>query len=270
MGDILEHDKNELYPIMHARFRANVARAMYLAQDRTDIMYAVKELARRTPTPNEGDWNKLKKLARYVVGKIRVVVRFDRQEWDSRIIAWTDTDYAGCLRARKSTSGGVIRIGKHIIRGWSNTQGVIALSSGEAEFYGIVKGAAMAMGMRAIIADMGINMSIEIKQDASAARSIAMRKGIGKVRHIEVNQLWIQENVANVDIQISKVEGEENLADALTQYVHAEKIKNHMECTGHVKTEGRRIIMPSVARDDSDITDEKLTEDVEDVEDESA
>jgi hypothetical protein len=62
-------------------------------------------------------------------------------------------------------------------------------SPGEAEFYGIVKGAAMAMGMKAMMADVGVNMEIEIRTDASAARSIAMRKGVGKVRHVEVNRL---------------------------------------------------------------------------------
>ena len=58
---------------------------------------------------------------------------------------WTDTDYAGCAKTRKSTSGGVIMIGGHMIKSWSSTQNVIALSSGEAEYYGLVKGAAQGL-----------------------------------------------------------------------------------------------------------------------------
>ena len=83
-------------------------------------------------------------------------------------------------------------LGKHVIRTWSATQRVIALSSGEAEFYGMVKGGAEAMGTRSILEDLGIARKIRLSEDSSAAKGIADRTGLGKVRHIEVNQLWIQ------------------------------------------------------------------------------
>eukprot|EP00972_Heterocapsa_arctica_P103210 15210078-Heterocapsa_arctica.AAC.1 len=70
-----------------------------------------------------------------------MVQRFNWQTSPDRITAIVDTDYAGCLETRKSTSGGVLMHGSHCIRSWSTTQSVIALSSGEAELYGIVKGA---------------------------------------------------------------------------------------------------------------------------------
>eukprot|EP00972_Heterocapsa_arctica_P056547 8346871-Heterocapsa_arctica.AAC.1 len=66
-----------------------------------------------------------------------MVQRFDWQESPDRSTAIVDTDYAGCLETRKSTSGGVLMHGCHCIRSWSTTQSVIALSSGEAELYGI-------------------------------------------------------------------------------------------------------------------------------------
>ena len=63
-----------------------------------------------------------------------------------------------------------------------------------------------------------------MKSDASAAIGIANRIGIGKVRHIEVNQLWLQDKVSKKEITI-KVPTEENLADALTKPVKAEVIR---------------------------------------------
>ena len=42
---------------------------MYLAQDRSDIGYAVKEVSRGMPAPTEGDLNNTKKLCRYLIGK---------------------------------------------------------------------------------------------------------------------------------------------------------------------------------------------------------
>ena len=71
---------------------------------------------------------------------------------------WTDTDFAGCSETRKSTSGGVAMLGTHLIKGWSSTQSVIALSSGEAEFYGIVKGASVGLGIKSLLSDLGIQL----------------------------------------------------------------------------------------------------------------
>ena len=57
-------------------YRALVARANYLSQDRLDIAFAVKELCRQMASPRTCDWNALKRLGRYLVGRPRVVCRF--------------------------------------------------------------------------------------------------------------------------------------------------------------------------------------------------
>ena len=86
--------------------------------------------------------------------------------------------------------------GEHTIKTWSTTQAVIALSSGEAEYYGIVKGASAGLGVRSIMGDLGTDIESHTKliihTDSSAAKGISSRRGLGKVRHIEVNQFWIQ------------------------------------------------------------------------------
>ena len=104
---------------------------------------------------------------------------------------WTDTDYAGCLRTRKSTNGGLLCVGSHVVKGWSTTQSVVALSSGEAEYYGMVRGAATGLGMKAVMKDLGLEARVRVKTDASAAYGIAHRLGLGKVRHLETCQLWL-------------------------------------------------------------------------------
>ena len=113
--------------------------------------------------------------------------------------------------------------GAHVIKSWSSTQSVIALSSGEAEYYAMVKAATIAIGILSIMNDLGNTMEVPIRihTDASAAIGVASRIGIGKVRHIDVTQLWLQEKVANKTIELIKVQTEENLADALTKAVAA-------------------------------------------------
>ena len=109
--------------------------------------------------------------------------------------------------------------GSHCLKTWSSTQSVIALSSGEAEFYGIVRGAAQGLGSRSMFGDLGVAVSLRVMTDASAATGIAVRKGLGKVRHIDVSQLWIQDAVARGELQLTKVSTKENLADILTKHV---------------------------------------------------
>ena len=114
-------------------------RLNYLAQDRPDIQFACKELAKGMSSPTEGDWQKLKRLGRYLIGNPRVVFNFKYKDKATFLDSRVDTDHAGCVKTRKSTNGGALTFGKHCLKTWSTTQAVIALSSGEAEYYGVVK-----------------------------------------------------------------------------------------------------------------------------------
>ena len=161
---------------------------------------------------------------------------------------WTDTDFGGCQKTRKSTSGGIIRHGKHIIKSWSTNQAVVALSSGEAEYYGMVKGASGAIGATELCRDLGVEFDgkIKVKTDASAAIGIASRLGVGKVRHIEVNQLWLQEKVYYGKIELIKVKTEENLADVFTKAVDSISLNWHIESVGAWTTKDRHILTPKL------------------------
>ena len=112
-------------------YRALVARANYLSQDRLDIAFAVKELCRQMASPRVCDWNALKRLGRYLVSRPRIICRFAHQSAPESVCVWTDSDHAGCRETRKSTSGGVIMIGSHLIKAWSSLGGVRLTNSFE-------------------------------------------------------------------------------------------------------------------------------------------
>ena len=150
-------------------------------------------------------------------------MKYEYQDLPEYVTVWTDTDYAGCRRTRKSTSGGLVTLGDHVLKTWSQTQAVIALSSGEAEYYGLVRGAANGQGLVSLINDFGIQRKLRVKTDAPVAKSIASRRGVGKIRHIEVNQLWLQEKAAQGEVKIHKIPGDENPADILTKHVENAK-----------------------------------------------
>lgn len=101
--------------------------------------------------------------------------------------------------------------GSHLIKSWSSTQSVGALSSGEAEYYGKVKGVSVALGSQQVLKDFNIECSFVLKTDASAAILIASRRGLGKVRHIEVCQLWLQDKVRRGNVKVVKVGTHDNM-----------------------------------------------------------
>ena len=137
-------------------------------------------------------------------------------------------------------------LGEHLIKCWSINQPVIALSSGEAEYYAMAKGGSIGLGLKGMLADFGINGSIEIKIDSSAAKGISSRRGLGKVRHIELCELWLQEKVAEGKITVTKISGSENISDCLTKAASRESIALHMLGTNQSIRIGRHSIMPTV------------------------
>ena len=91
-------------------------------------------------------------------------------------------------------------------------------------------------------------VQITIRTDASAAIGIAQRRGFGKVRHIEVSQLWLQQKVNQGDIRLIKVSGNENAADHLTKPGCGEAIKKHMRLTHQRIVSGRHDLMPTITK----------------------
>ena len=87
-------------------YGAIVARANYLLTDRPDIAHAVKELVRGTTTPTREDWCRLKRPARYLKGKPRMVHKINRQLGIDKPSVFTDADWASDKITRTSTNGG--------------------------------------------------------------------------------------------------------------------------------------------------------------------
>ena len=113
------------------RYRRIAARANFLEQDRMDIAFATKEATRRETSPTKDDWNKLVRLGRYLVRFPRVVNWYKYKNESEDVVACIDSDWAGCRRTRRSTSGGCIHRGQHMLEAWSKTHAAVPLSSAE-------------------------------------------------------------------------------------------------------------------------------------------
>ena len=230
----LQADDDALNGIETTRFRGLAARANYLGQDRTDVQYAAKEICREMARPKNGSWKKLKRLGRYLLEFPRLVWSFEGVEGSEGqyIDVFSDSDWAGCLRTRRSTSGGIVTLDGGVVKSWSGTQATIATSSGEAEYYALVKAAAEGLGVKAVMEDMGWNMKVRIWIDSTAAKSVASRIGLGRVRHMEIKYLWIQEATKAKRIELQKIDGKLNPADVLTKPKTYEEAQNLLKNVG--------------------------------------
>ena len=105
---------------------------------------------------------------------------------------------------------------------------MIALSSGESELYATLKAAAEALGILSMLSDLGWKMRGEVWGDANVALGIINRRGLGKTRHIDTGNLWIQEVAAKGRLKFNKVLGKDNPADLYTKYLDEKTCEHHV------------------------------------------
>ncbi|CAK0883649.1 unnamed protein product [Prorocentrum cordatum] len=168
--------------------------------------------------PTEFDWQALKRVARYLAGRPRASIRYRMQAPVNKIEVYVDSDFAGDPITRKSTTGLVAMVGSHLIKGSSTLQSLTSLSVGEAEFYAVVKGGAVALMLKAIYEDFGDHMEALVLSDSTTAGSLADRLGVRqRTKHIQARFLWVQERVQDRDLKVQKVHTSRNLADLATK-----------------------------------------------------
>ena len=105
--------------------------------------------------PTEYSWQALKRVCRFLRSAPRLLYNYNDQATEG-VDVYTDADWAGCPKIRKSISGDSVMFGSHLIKHWSSTQTSVALSSGEAEFAGVIRGAGQGLGYQAVLRDLGV------------------------------------------------------------------------------------------------------------------
>ena len=97
---------------------------------------------------------------------------------------------------------------------------------GESEVHGTSKGASTGLGMQNIAKYLGFDIPVRIRSDACAAIGIARRRKLGKIRHLDVEDLWVQQRIRDRNVDPVKVLGSDHPADMLTKYVAADLPNN--------------------------------------------
>ena len=218
----VKHDKDPEALLMDdaasTRHRGLVALLNYIAQDRADLSFAAKELSQSMARPRLGDDQGVKRVARYLRCFPACALVYRWQAQPASLTVYTDADWGGCVQTRRSTSGGLILHGDHLLTFWARTQQCLALSSCESEVNALVKGGVEGLGIKHMAEQCGNSMQLELRTDAAAAQGLCARQGAGRVKHLTVRQLWAQEREAMGDLKIVKVPRAVNCADMFTHH----------------------------------------------------
>lgn len=219
--NISEHMKFE----EASRYRMFDARMNYLASDRPDIQHAVKGASENMAKPQLHHWSIWKRICKYQIDSPRVIQHFRWQRVMDIVVGHSDSDWADDQKTKKSTSGGVCRIGPHVVKTWSSTKQMIALSSSAVEFYVLLKCVCQTFGIMNLALDFGIKFRAVVHIDARVAFAVSQQQGLGQFRHIDVRRFWwLQERIKAGDIKANKVNGTENLADLMAKHLSGDEI----------------------------------------------
>ncbi|RVW42748.1 Retrovirus-related Pol polyprotein from transposon RE2 [Vitis vinifera] len=152
-----------------------------------------------------------------------------------KVAGYTDADWAGNITDRKSTAGYFTFVGGNLVTWRSKKQKVVALSSAEAEFRGMVKGICELIWLKKLLAEIGVAPSSEMNLFCDNTAAIAISHNPvqhDRTKHVEVDRNFIKQNLEEKIIHLPFVKSEDQLADVLTKAVSARNFYNSLDKLG--------------------------------------
>ena len=201
-------------------YRTVCGKLMFVALERVDVQYAAKECSRGMSKPTKGDFVRIKRVVRYLKTTAHFEQFLEPQLHARNVVRGpVDSDWANDKIERKSTSSGQIYYIEALILAWARTQAVQALSSGEAESYALGTGACECLAVKSVLTELDEEVEVVLESDSSAAISSQSRLGMGRMKHVQIKYMFLQQMVKSKLLSLKKVPGTENTADIGTKYL---------------------------------------------------
>ena len=223
-------------PTNKEKYQRLVGKLIYLSHTRPDIAYAVGVVSQFMHNPSEDHMRAVTRILRYLKGTPGKGIKF-KKNGHTKIEGYTDADWAGNIMDRKSTSGYFTFVGGNLVTWRSKKQNVVALSSAEAEFRGMVKGICELLWLRKMINELELGTENEMKLycDNKAAIDISHNPvQHDRTKHIEVDRHFIKEKLDSHVISLPFVRSTEQVADILTKAVATKPFEEMLEKIGMV------------------------------------
>ena len=232
-------DGEELDEVEKHKFRSSMGTLLYLSQDRVDIQHAVRNLSAWMSRPTKPAMDGVRHLVLYLKGaptygvflpyvvasnsKLEEINGKSSNLFQGECVeVFTDCDWAGdrspTERRRHSVSSGMVFVNGRLATSWSRTQKSIVLSSCESECLASAEGGAEGLYIGRLWEFLvGKKVSIVLVTDSSSGKAFAQRLGVGRLKHIDVKFLWLQQCVKEQLLTMERVGTLFNVADLGTK-----------------------------------------------------
>ena len=208
-------------------FKSIVGSLRYLASTRPDITYGVGIISWFMEKPYQSHLQAAKRILRYVNGTRNHGILYSYTD-NFSLVGYTDSDWAGDIETRKSTSGNAFFLGSGLISWSSKKQHVVALSTAEAEYIALSSAACQAIWLRRILSELMHEQigPTKILCDNKSAMALAKNPVFhGRSKHIDIKYHYIRDRVKDGEIELNFCRSEDQIADILTKPLKTETFK---------------------------------------------
>jgi ribonuclease HI len=189
---------------------------------RPDIAYAVQALSRHMNAPGKEHWIAGMRVLRYLRGTRNIGIKYGMRNRNTglRLVGYSDSDWAGDVSTRRSTTAYVYFMGGGAISWTSRLQPTVALSSTEAEYMAAAAAVQEALHLRQLLKDIDYvqHGATIIYEDNQACIAMSNNPIVQKrSKHIDVRYHFTRERVETEEVKLVYVKTEHQLADLLTK-----------------------------------------------------
>ena len=196
---------------------------------RPDISQAVGVVSRYMHDPGKGHWQAVKWILRYLRKTVDVGLIFEQDEALGQfVVGYVDSDFAGDLDKRRSTTGYLFTLAKAPVSWKSTLQSTVAVSTTEAEYMAVTEAVKEAIWLNGLLKDLGVVQShISLYCDSQSAIHLAKNQVYhSRTKHIDVRYHFVREVFEKGKILLQKIPTADNPADMMTKVVTTIKF-NH-------------------------------------------
>jgi len=216
----------------HGYYRTQVGRLLFEVQYRPEMQYATGQLSRHLAAPCMCHMVALKRLIRFLASTMDKVLQLRPHHGDIELYGHSDADWAG-LDDRKSVSAAMLYISGALLMSFSRTQAVRGMSSCESELYALGSTSTELLWVSGVLQEVfGVKATPTVFGDSSSALTLASRAGMGRLKHIEIRLLALQDWCAQGRIKLAKIPARDNTADVGTKFLSAADTLRFAELIG--------------------------------------
>uniref|UniRef100_A0A1J3F7G4 Retrovirus-related Pol polyprotein from transposon TNT 1-94 n=1 Tax=Noccaea caerulescens TaxID=107243 RepID=A0A1J3F7G4_NOCCA len=232
--EVSECIDTEKYPYSSA-----VGSVMYaMIGTRPDIAYAIGLISRFMSKPGIMHWEAVKWLLRYIRGTADLNLVFTKNK-NFSVQGYCDSDFAGDLDRRRSTSGYVFTVGGNTVSWKSNLQPVVTLSTTEAEYVSLTEAVKEAIWIKGLLRDMGFSEEKAVVWCDSQSAICLSKNNVfhERTKHVSYKYHFIRDIIEDGEVEVSKVHTSENPADILTKSVPVIKFESALDVLRLIRIE---------------------------------